>query len=40
MVARALGQRLRQLCGVDVAIGRVVERALQIMRLDEGIPRP
>jgi hypothetical protein len=36
-VARALGQRLGQLRGVDVAIGGVVERALQVMGLDEGI---
>jgi hypothetical protein len=39
-VARALGQRLGQLCRVDVAIGGVVERALQVMRFDEGIARP
>jgi hypothetical protein len=34
-VARALGQRLGQLRGVDVAIVGIVERALQIMRFDE-----
>ena len=36
-VARALGQRLRELGRVDVAVIRVVECALQIVQLDEGI---
>ena len=38
-VAGALGQRLGQLRRVDVAVVRIVERALQIVRLDEGIAR-
>src|SRR6185312_5643028 len=36
-VTRALGQRLRQLRGVDVAVVRIVKRALKVVGFDERI---
>ena len=39
-LARPLGQRLRQLRRVDIAIVRVIQRPGQIMRLDERVARP
>ena len=36
-VARALGERLGELRRIDVAVVGVVERALEVVRLDEGV---
>ena len=37
-IARALGERLRELCGVDVAVVRVVEPRLDVVGGDERVP--
>ena len=39
-VAGALGKRLRQLCRIDIAVVRIVERTFEVVRLDERVARP
>ncbi len=36
-ITRAFGKRLGQLRGIDIAIGRIIERAFEVVRFDEGI---